>query len=77
MLQSKYIHDHSTLQYILEQKNNGKLILDMYKIKITLKLFYAIEVDEEYALTMIDNSGSQRIMANMILDIFKIKITQL
>ena len=49
----------------------------MYKIKITLKLFYAIEVDEEFALTMIDNSGSQRIMANMILDIFKIKITQL
>ena len=77
MLQSKYVHDNSTLQYILEQKNNGKLILDMYKIKITLKLFYAIEVDEEFALTMIDNSGSQRIMANMILDIFKIKITQL
>ena len=63
MLQSKYVHDNSTLQYILEQKNNGKLILDMYKIKITLKLFYAIEVDEEFALTMIDNSGSQRIMA--------------
>ena len=77
MLQSKYIHDHSTLQYILEQKNNGKLILDMYKIKITLKLFYAIEVDEEFAIAMIDNSGNQRIMANMILDIFKIKITQL
>ena len=71
MLQSKYIHDHSTLQYILEQKNNGKLILDMYKIKITLKLFYAIEVDEEFALTMIDNSGSKRIMANIILDILR------
>ena len=32
---------------------------------------------EEFAIAMIDNSGNQRIMANMILDIFKIKITQL
>ena len=43
----------------------------MYKIKINLKLFYAIEVDEEFALTMIDNSGSKRIMANIILDILR------